>query len=171
MTTALLTLVFLAPAMVTAAALSKLIPEPTQFAPSVDSWSPAPTAVAQLPFGLFKRESNDGYTCGFVSASSERPVTCQNPTQTCATNTYFGIHGCCDPDSNAACTIATLCIASTAMSASCTDAACSSDAAIAKCTAGSAPACYEWHFVYEKMVMTQHGIPHVGHDDFQQQQQ
>lgn len=70
MTTTLLALVFLAPAMVTAAAVSIAMPEPTHFVPSADTWSPAPTAAAQLPFDLFKRESNDGYTCGFVSGPS-----------------------------------------------------------------------------------------------------
>ena len=43
------------------------------------------------------------------------------------------------------------------MSASCTNEACSSDAAIAKCTASSAPACYQWQFIYDRIVLTQYG--------------
>ncbi|RYO40896.1 hypothetical protein AA0113_g6781 [Alternaria arborescens] len=43
------------------------------------------------------------------------------------------------------------------MSASCTNDACSSDAAIAKCTASSAPACYQWQFIYDRIVLTQYG--------------
>ncbi|XP_014551981.1 hypothetical protein COCVIDRAFT_111512 [Bipolaris victoriae FI3] len=158
MTIALFTLVFLVPAIANAAALLKSIPEPTRFVPSVDIWGPAPTAAAQLPLPLLKRQtSGSDYTCGFVSGSPDSPIICANPTQTCATNTFFGIHGCCNPASNTPCTLATSCIASTAMTASCTDTACSSDEAIVKCTASTAQECYQWHFIYDNMVMTQHG--------------
>ncbi|CAA9956604.1 hypothetical protein PTMSG1_00212 [Pyrenophora teres f. maculata] len=120
-------------------------------------WSPAPTAPPQLPFGLFRREKSGGNTCGLASGALETAITCPNLTETCATNTYFGVHGCCDSSSNSACTIATACIASTAMSAYCTDAACSTSAAIVKCTDTSAPVCYEWRFIYDRMAFTQHG--------------
>ncbi|EUC43834.1 hypothetical protein COCMIDRAFT_99801 [Bipolaris oryzae ATCC 44560] len=158
MTAVLFTLAFLAPAIANAAALSKATPEPTHFVSSVDIWGPAPTAAAQLPLSIFKRQtSGSDYTCGFVSGSPDSPITCANPTQKCATNTYFGIHGCCDPASNAPCTLPTSCIASTDMTASCTDTACSSDEAIVKCTTSTAQKCYQWHFIYDNMVMTQHG--------------
>ncbi|EMD67912.1 hypothetical protein COCSADRAFT_132992 [Bipolaris sorokiniana ND90Pr] len=158
MTTTLFALAFLAPAIANAVALSRATPELTHFVPSVDIWGSAPTAAAQLPLSLSKRQaSGNYYTCGFVSGSPDSPITCANPTQTCATNTFFGIHGCCDPASNTPCTLPTSCIASTAMTASCTNTACSSDEAIVKCTASTAQECYQWHFIYENMVMTQHG--------------
>ncbi|EMD93232.1 hypothetical protein COCC4DRAFT_133281 [Bipolaris maydis ATCC 48331] len=158
MTTALFTLASLAPAIANAVALLRATPEPTHFVPSMDIWNPAPTAAAQLPLSLFKRQaSGHDYTCGFVSGSPDSPVTCENPTQTCATNTYFGIHGCCDPASNTPCTLPTSCIAFTAMTASCTETACSSNEAIVKCTSSTAQECYEWNFIYDNMVMTQHG--------------
>ncbi|KAH9864106.1 hypothetical protein J1614_010039 [Plenodomus biglobosus] len=43
------------------------------------------------------------------------------------------------------------------MSASCTDAACTSNAAIAKCTAASSHQCYQFLIQYSNTVMTQHG--------------
>ncbi|RMZ74556.1 hypothetical protein GMOD_00003607 [Pyrenophora seminiperda CCB06] len=151
------------PAMAHAAVFSWAIPEPTLSVSAMDGWSPAPTSPPQLPFGLSRREQSGSNTCGFASGASgsrllqQTAVTCPISTETCATNTYFGAHGCCDPASKSACTLATACIASTAMSASCTDKACSTNAAIAKCTDSSAPACYEWRFIYDRMVFTQHG--------------
>lgn len=89
-------------------------------------------------------------------------VTCPNSKQICATNTYFGVHGCCDPASLSACTIATTCIPSSAMSASCTNDACSTNNAIAKCTEGTATECYQWLFAYDSTTMTQHGCTATG---------
>jgi hypothetical protein len=43
------------------------------------------------------------------------------------------------------------------MSASCTDSACTSNAAIIRCTESALPFCYEWQFIYDRMVFTQHG--------------
>ncbi|KAG9199765.1 hypothetical protein G6514_007990 [Epicoccum nigrum] len=48
------------------------------------------------------------------------------------------------------------------MTALCTDSACSSNAAIAKCTASSAQECYRWLFDYGTTVMTQHGCTAEG---------
>jgi hypothetical protein len=60
----------LAPAVAHAAALWAL-PEPTRHAPAPDNWSPAPTAAAQLlGFELFRRQTDTGNTCGFISGSS-----------------------------------------------------------------------------------------------------
>ncbi|KAG9187343.1 hypothetical protein G6011_05214 [Alternaria panax] len=142
--------------MAYAAAFS--IPEPTRYTPTTDGWSPAPTAAPQLLLDLSRRQQGNN-TCGFVSGSGipVSAVTCPIPTDECATNTDFAIHGCCAQGLGASCTIATACIASTAMSASCTNDGCSSDAAIAKCTASSAPACYQWEFIYDRMVFTQYG--------------
>jgi hypothetical protein len=83
-------------------------------------------------------------------------ITCPN-SQICATNTYYGIHGCCDPSSLSACTIATSCVPFSAMSTSCTDDLCSKDNAIAKCTASTAPDCYKYLFVYSTGTMSQQG--------------
>ncbi|KAJ4993799.1 hypothetical protein SVAN01_00853 [Stagonosporopsis vannaccii] len=152
----------LAPALVSAAALS--VPEPTQrFAVAADNWSPAPTPAPQ--FHILGREAlqmNEGNTCGYVSGLSASPVSCPNTKDVCATNTYFGVHGCCDPAALSACTIATTCIPSSAMSSLCTDAACSSNNAVAKCTASGALECYKWLFKYESMTMTQHGCTAEG---------
>lgn len=79
MTTALFTLASLAPAIANAVALLRATPEPTHFVPSMDIWNPAPTAAAQLPLSLFKRQaSGHDYTCGFVSGS---PGRSSSPTQ------------------------------------------------------------------------------------------
>jgi hypothetical protein len=43
------------------------------------------------------------------------------------------------------------------MSTLCTDAACSSNAAIAKCTEATAPECYRYIIMYSRTSMTQHG--------------
>lgn len=48
------------------------------------------------------------------------------------------------------------------MSSLCTDAACSSDNAVAKCTASDAQECYRWLFKYESTIMTQHGCAAKG---------
>jgi hypothetical protein len=88
-------------------------------------------------------------------------ITCPN-SQICATNTYYGIHGCCDPSSLSACTIATSCVPFSAMSTSCTDDLCSKDNAIAKCTASTAPDCYKYLFVYSTGTMSQQGCTSSG---------
>ncbi|KZM24324.1 hypothetical protein ST47_g4506 [Ascochyta rabiei] len=154
----------LAPTLVSAAAFA--IPEPTQpVAPAADNWSPAPTAAPQLGFHLFGREAqhaSQDNTCGYVSGLSASSITCPNSKAICATNTFFGVHGCCDPSALSSCTIATTCIPSTAMSSLCTDDACSSNNAIAKCTAPASPACYRWLFAYESTTMTQHGCAASG---------
>ncbi|KAF2628818.1 hypothetical protein BU25DRAFT_409845 [Macroventuria anomochaeta] len=146
----------LAPALASAAALAIL--EPTQhFAVAAVNWSPAPTAAPQFKiFGREALQANEGNTCGYISGLSASSITCPN-SQICATNTFFGVHGCCDPSSLSACIIATTCIPSSVMSASCTNDACSSDNAIAKCTESTAPECYKWLFAYESTTMTQNG--------------
>ncbi|KAF1845509.1 uncharacterized protein K460DRAFT_355323 [Cucurbitaria berberidis CBS 394.84] len=149
----------LAPALARAAAFPWALPEPTVFVPAVDAWSPAPTEAPHLSgLDLFRRQQSEtDNTCGFVSGSSASSLTCQNPTAICATNTFYGVHGCCDPASLSSCSIPTTCIAKTAMSATCTDAACSSNAAIVKCTADGLGECYQWLIEYPSTTMTQHG--------------
>lgn len=90
------------------------------------------------------------------------PVSCPNSKDNCATNTYFGVLGCCDPSASSPCTIATTCIPSADIASLCTDSGCSSNAAIAKCTASSAQECYRWLFDYGTTVMTQHGCTAKG---------
>lgn len=93
--------------------------------------------------------------------SSASPISCPT-SQICATNTYFGVHGCCPSSDLSACTIATTCIPSSAMSASCTDDTCSSNDAIAKCTASTAQECYRYLFDYGSTIMTQNGCTSSG---------
>ncbi|KAF3040548.1 hypothetical protein E8E12_009126 [Didymella heteroderae] len=134
------------------------MPEPTQlFAAAADNWSPAPTAAPQ--FNIFAREAdqpNASNTCGYASGLSASPIACPD-SQICATNTYYGAHGCCPSSDLSACTIATTCIPSSAMSASCTDSVCSSNDAIAKCTASTAQECYRYLFDYGTTTMMQNG--------------
>lgn len=154
---------FLAPAVVHAAAFPWALPEPTLFVPAIDSWSPAPTKAPELPsFELFRRQEAGANTCGFLSGISESSITCFDTNAVCATNTYLGVHGCCDPSSLSSCIIPTTCIPATAMSISCTDAACSSNAAIAKCTGDGLGECYKWLFVYPRYTLTQNGCAESG---------
>jgi hypothetical protein len=96
---------------------------------------------------------SQGFCCPVLSDRfAVSSITCAS-TAICATNTYFGVHGCCDASVLGSCTIATTCIASTAISLSCTDAACSSNDAIAKCTDDGAPECYRWLFDYGSTLM------------------
>ncbi|KAF1929911.1 uncharacterized protein M421DRAFT_3689 [Didymella exigua CBS 183.55] len=139
------------------------MPEPTRlFAVAADNWSPAPTAAPRFSiFGRDALQANEGSTFGYVSGLSASPVACPN-SQIWATNTYFGVHGCCPSSNLSACTIHTTCIASTAMSAFCTDDACSSNSAAAKCTASTAQECYKYLIDYGSTIMTQHGCTYSG---------
>ncbi|KAH7068644.1 hypothetical protein FB567DRAFT_247386 [Paraphoma chrysanthemicola] len=151
--------VLLAPTSISAAAFPWAIPEPTVFAAAAaDNWSPAPTPAPQFRgFELFKRQATEGdNTCAFISGASESSITC--PTNSiCATNTLYGVQGCCNPYSLSACTIPTTCIPSAAVSTLCTDSTCSSNNQVLKCTAQASPECYRYVIQYAKTVMTQHG--------------
>ncbi|KAF2733457.1 hypothetical protein EJ04DRAFT_272775 [Polyplosphaeria fusca] len=150
---------FLAPALVSAAAFPWAGPEPTFVIPAGDEWTPAPTEAPEYMGGieLFKRQTIGDDTCGYISGESTRSLTCNNPSYICATNSYYGAHGCCDPSSIADCSLPTTCIESTALAASCTG-DCSTNDFIAKCTDSSEPYCYEWRYVYSSQtVMTEHG--------------
>lgn len=152
---------FLAPALVSAAAFPWAGPEPTFVIAKGDGWSPAPTQAPELgmmgAMELFKRETIGDDTCGYVSGESTRSLTCNNANYICATNSYYGVHGCCDPSSISDCSLPTTCIPSTEMSASCTG-DCSTNDYIAKCTLSDQPYCYEWRYVYSsRTVMTEHG--------------
>jgi len=149
---------FLAPAMVSAMAFPWAGPEPTLVMPEGDNWSPVPTKGPEIGLlELFKRAAGDN-TCGYVNGISTSSLTCNDNAFVCATNTYYGVHGCCDPNSLAQCSIPTTCIASTDLAASCTDVACSSNNYIAKCTDSDMPYCYQWRYVYStRTVMTEYG--------------
>lgn len=139
---------FLAPALVSAAAFPWAGPEPTLIVPERDNWSPKTTEAPGLgALELLKRD--DGNTCGYISgdASTSKPcdslagpalttrtgrsLTCSNQSNVCVTNTYFGVHGCCDPKNMSACILPTSCIPSSLLAASCTG-DCSKDDYIAK---------------------------------------
>lgn len=146
---------FLAPALVSAAAFPWAGPEPTLVVPEIDHWSPAPTDGPKLgKMELFRRA--DDNTCGYISQDPSRSLTCNDEGYICATNTFYGVHGCCNPASIAVCTLFTSCVGSASFSAECTG-DCLSDDRVAKCTSAGAPFCYEWHYVYASTVMTEHG--------------
>ena len=67
MAVTLLLLALLGSTMVYSAAFS--LPEATQYTPSMDGWSPAPTAAPQLPFDLSKRQDGGANTCGYFSGA------------------------------------------------------------------------------------------------------
>lgn len=86
------------------------------------------------------------YTCANISTASA--FTCRQSQYVCATNTYFGNHGCCDPyQPPSSCTFPTTCLPKTLLSKSC-DRDCSSNDYIAKCSLTANPECYEFNFVY-----------------------
>lgn len=148
---------FLAPAVVSAMAFPWAGPEPTLVTPAADNWSPAPTEAPEVNLmEMFKRAAGDN-TCGYISGISTSSLTCNDNAYVCATNTYYGVHGCCDPNSLAACSIPTTCIPSSLMAVSCTGNSCSNDDYIAKCTELAAPYCYQWRYVYSTTVMTEFG--------------
>ena len=143
------------------------LPDPTFAISAIDTWSPAPTEAPGFgAIEFLKRDFTDGGTCGFFSGVSSRhpfvfeirvtandrliasSLTCRRSGDVCATNTYYGNHGCCDPYDISSCTLATTCIPQTLMSASCSDSSCSKNNFIAKCTASANPECYEFDFVY-----------------------
>ncbi|KAF2003709.1 hypothetical protein P154DRAFT_519929 [Amniculicola lignicola CBS 123094] len=149
---------FLAPAVASAMAFPGAFPEPTLVVPERDGWSPAPTQGPKIgALELFRRASEDA-TCGYISGESAQSLTCNNSNFVCATNTYYGVHGCCDPAKISTCSIPTTCIASSDLAASCTDSACSTNSYITRCTDESQPYCYQWLYVYStKTTMTEHG--------------
>ncbi|KAF2864619.1 hypothetical protein BDV95DRAFT_294274, partial [Massariosphaeria phaeospora] len=151
------TCAFLAPAVASAAAFSAPTPLATLFAPAVDSWSPAPTPAPRFgAMEMFRREVGDN-TCGFIGGNETSSITCPISSQVCVTHSRNGVHGCCDDADVAGCIIATACIPSSQISASC-NSACSQDNLVTKCSASDAPHCYEWLFVYSSTrTMTQHG--------------
>jgi len=67
MAVTLLLLALLGSNMVYAAAFS--LPEATQYTPTMNGWSPAPTVAPQLPFDLSRRQDGGANTCGYVSGS------------------------------------------------------------------------------------------------------
>ncbi|KAF1952487.1 hypothetical protein CC80DRAFT_538174 [Byssothecium circinans] len=141
---------FIAPALASAVAFPWALPEPTFVIPEVDRWSPAPTKAPNVGIlELFRRAEESDTICGFVSGVSTSSLTCDpGKSSVCATNTYYGVHGCCDPKNMSACTIPTTCIPSSLMTASCSDAKCSSDPLTLKCSGTAAPECYRWDFAY-----------------------
>jgi hypothetical protein len=162
-----------APSLASAAAFPWALPEPTFVVPEIDAWSPAPTQAPGVGGLELFRRAPEGEVCGYLSGISsvcqpqyqathdeltdillDSALTCHNSGDSCATNTYYGAHGCCPSGSLSACTIPTSCIPSSLMSASCTDKKCSSDGFIAKCTASEAPECYEHLYVYSTARVT-----------------
>ncbi|CAI6319898.1 unnamed protein product [Periconia digitata] len=158
----------IAPALASAAAFPWALPGPTLAIPAVDGWSPAPTAAPKVGgLELFRRGEGDT-VCGFVAGISSESSSCSRSntelhtnrltassltcppgkSSICATNTYYGVHGCCDPNNVGGCDIPTTCIPSSLMSASCSDAKCLSNVSIKKCTATEAPECFVWNYAY-----------------------
>jgi hypothetical protein len=168
----------LAPGLAAAAAFPWALPEPTFVIPAIDSWSPAPTQAPAVGGVELLARAPAPEVCGYLSGISSMTlqptritsdgftdnisgssITCPNSGDSCATNTYYRAHGCCPSGSLSSCTIPTTCIPSSLMSASCKDKSCSDDNFTAKCTASSAPECYEHHYVYatRDITLTEYG--------------
>ncbi|KAH7089122.1 hypothetical protein FB567DRAFT_523061 [Paraphoma chrysanthemicola] len=120
-------------------------------------WSPTTTPAPEIgSINLFGRQMGDN-TCGWISGQAASPITCAASTAICATNTLYGVQGCCDPQSLSACTIPTTCVPSNAISTLCTEQACITNSAVLKCSQSDIPGCYRMIFMYSRTVMTQHG--------------
>ena len=86
--------------------------------------------------------------CGFLDGDASLPVTCLSESYVCATNTYLGNHGCCDPYQPAeSCILPTSCVASTRIKNSC-DERCKEDDFITKCLRSDAPYCATLTYIY-----------------------
>ncbi|KAF2500926.1 hypothetical protein BU16DRAFT_185836 [Lophium mytilinum] len=104
---------------------------------------------------LRKRNSGEN-TCGYANGIFTSSITCLNPDYVCATNSYYSIHGCCNPSSLSDCFLATSCIPKASLNL-CTK-SCISDPYVATCTDPASPDCYELLYVYNAGTeMTEHG--------------
>lgn len=126
--------------------------------------TPSTTPVVQLR----ARNDEQSGTCGYIegkrcmiqtgcfSSTDSLPhsLTGSLPRNICVINTYYGVHGCCDPYKPASdCTLLTACIPLTALATDC-DQDCSSNDFIGKCSDSSASDCATMTFVYTTLGRT-----------------
>ncbi|KAF2814578.1 uncharacterized protein BDZ99DRAFT_494538 [Mytilinidion resinicola] len=105
---------------------------------------------------LLRKQDPGENTCGYVNGIFTSLLTCFDPDYVCATNSYYSIHGCCDPSSLSDCMLATSCVPKASVTL-CTD-SCTPDPYVATCTDSALPNCYEWIYVYNAGTeMTEHG--------------
>ncbi|KAF2754728.1 hypothetical protein EJ05DRAFT_479157 [Pseudovirgaria hyperparasitica] len=129
----------------------------------VVGWSPAPTSPPLLYRGMdsiFERQASRGdNTCGYGHDDPSNTFSCIDDSYVCATNSFYGVHGCCNPNSLNACSIKTTCVPSSEAS-SCTG-ACASNGYVALCTAGSLTGCYNILYDFGTTTMTEWGCSNV----------
>jgi hypothetical protein len=66
----------------------------------------------------------------------------------CATNTLWGVHGCCLSSAFNECIIPTTCVLYTAIASLCSDSSCPDNSGITKCFTFDSAECYKWIYVH-----------------------
>lgn len=61
------------------------------------AWSPAPTAVPNIPANIFKRAAVDVNVCGWIGGNSGIPAVC-SAGSSCVHDTIHAVVGCCTTD-------------------------------------------------------------------------
>jgi hypothetical protein len=118
--------------------------------------------VHNLSYLEIRKEEREINTYGGTNikpGSVGSAITCAQPSALCATNSYFGVLGCCNPSSISACIIPTTCIPYTALPTTSSSSTSSSneDIAITRCTEPERGECYEYLILYDRTNITQHG--------------
>ncbi|KAH9213237.1 hypothetical protein DL95DRAFT_447130 [Leptodontidium sp. 2 PMI_412] len=72
-------------------------------------WSPAPTALPNVPANIFKRESVDVNICGWIGGSSAAPALC-SAGSSCIHDTIHAVVGCCTTDGPCTAGVYTSCV-------------------------------------------------------------
>ena len=73
------------------------------------AWSPAPTALPNVPANIFKRESVDVNVCGWIGGSSGAPAVC-SAGSSCIHDTIHAVVGCCTTDGPCTAGVYTSCV-------------------------------------------------------------
>lgn len=73
------------------------------------AWSPAPTALPNVPANIFKRESVDVNVCGWIGGSSGAPAVC-SAGSSCIHDTIHAVIGCCTTDGPCTAGVYTSCV-------------------------------------------------------------
>ncbi|OCK88769.1 uncharacterized protein K441DRAFT_700303 [Cenococcum geophilum 1.58] len=128
--------------------------------PAHEGWSPATTGLVGAigkGYELFKRQGIS--TCGYISGTSSRPVTCRVDGDVCVTNTFNGVFGCCPGTDIIDCLLATACVPYASLGYC--NAACRSDNYITRC-GSAAPYCQYDIFVFPDTEFTYFGCAIAG---------
>ncbi|KAK0112686.1 hypothetical protein ONS95_014425 [Cadophora gregata] len=73
------------------------------------AWSPAPTAVPNVPANIFKRESLDVNVCGWVGGNSAVAAVCSSGSS-CIHDTIHAVVGCCATEGPCTAGVYTSCV-------------------------------------------------------------